>query len=84
MPVVIAASAILGHAMAQSANESQSWYARAGAIAEEVIYTWACGVVMVKAWQVLSSIRTVTMMGTQRHEVQRYTNSLEEARKGRG
>ncbi|KAF4704670.1 (ABC) transporter, partial [Perkinsus olseni] len=66
MPVVIAASAILGHAMAQSANESQSWYARAGAVAEEV----------------LSSIRTVTMMGTQKHEVTRYTNSLEEARKG--
>ncbi|KAF4666751.1 (ABC) transporter [Perkinsus chesapeaki] len=66
MPVVIAASAILGHAMAQSANESQTWYARAGAVAEEV----------------LSSIRTVTMMGTQKREVERYGKSLEEARKG--
>ncbi|KAF4695163.1 (ABC) transporter [Perkinsus olseni] len=66
MPIVIGASAVLGYAMAQSANESQSWYARAGAVAEEV----------------LSSIRTVTMMGTQRREVERYACKLEEARKG--
>ncbi|KAF4666753.1 (ABC) transporter [Perkinsus chesapeaki] len=66
MPIVIGASAVLGYAMAQSANESQSWYARAGAVAEEV----------------LSSIRTVTMMGTQRREIERYASKLEEARKG--
>ncbi|KAF4714763.1 (ABC) transporter, partial [Perkinsus olseni] len=35
MPVVIATSALLGMVMAQGVVETQSWYARAGAVAEE-------------------------------------------------
>ncbi|KAF4741051.1 (ABC) transporter, partial [Perkinsus olseni] len=66
MPVVIATSALLGMVMAQGVVETQSWYARAGAVAEEV----------------LSSIRTVTMFGTQQRENDRYGSCLAEAKKG--
>lgn len=82
MPIVIGASAVLGYAMAQSANESQTWYAKAGAVAEEVTTTITVWPPPSGSLQVLSSIRTVTMMGTQRREVERYACKLEEARKG--
>ncbi|KAF4661336.1 (ABC) transporter [Perkinsus chesapeaki] len=66
MPLIMVSTALLGRDLAKKTSKSQTLYAKAGAIAEEV----------------LTSIRTVQAFGAEKRESKRYDDQLVLARDG--
>eukprot|EP00928_Gymnodinium_smaydae_P080986 TRINITY_DN64573_c0_g1_i2.p1 TRINITY_DN64573_c0_g1~~TRINITY_DN64573_c0_g1_i2.p1 ORF type:complete len:1276 (+),score=263.78 TRINITY_DN64573_c0_g1_i2:301-3828(+) len=65
VPIMAFGMVIVGQAMQDVANETQTWYAQAAAVVEESLF----------------ALRTVVAFGNERRELDRYAHSVKEARK---
>lgn len=66
IPLLMLAGLARGRAVKSKLNETQSWYAKAGAVVEECLY----------------AIRTVVSFGGEHREIEKYSKAVVQARKG--